>query len=387
MPQTSERSLRTSPQLDGRSARSAQIRAIAVRLVDSPRLSRRFHVPAGVPLTGSSRRRRSGGRAAMPRRDLAAGRSPAVRRRLAAVLLLLQAVGLVVLFTAPVFRVHTVDVTGTRLLSRTALLEAAAVPQTSVFAVDSNAIRRRLTSVPWVHSVDVSTQLPSTVVIDVTEWTPDLVYHGVASTSFVASSGATLAIDASDVARVRGLPIAIDERSPSPPLLAGMPDLLAAIARQWHGLFSTDVAAFAWSSGGILSIWSVNGWAAVLGSTDSNAEVAAIPGEIAALAALRGKLDFASPTFGYVNLENPTEPAVGGHPGIPPDIRAGILAATTVPVAPAPAAARPVPAATPAPSSSPAPPPASPTPSAPAGRGPVTFVLPQPSPTPRGSRP
>ena len=383
MTQTSERFPRTSPRLDERSVRSAQIRAVAARLVDSPRMARRFHVPAGVPLVASTRRRRTARPGTAPRHDATRRRSPVVRRVIAAAVLVVQVVGLVVLLTAPAFKVHTVTLTGAQLLSRQSLLTTAAVPQTSVFAVDSAAIRSRLTRMSWVRDVQVSTQLPSTVVIDVTEWTPDVVYHDATGTAFVAPTGATLTVDASDVGRVGSYPIAVDERSPAPGLSAGMPGLLAAIAQRWHGLFGTDVAGFAWSSSGVLSIWSANGWAAVIGSTDTSDEVNAIPAQVAALAALRGRVDFASPAFGYINLENPAQPALGGKPGIPADVKAAIAAASTLTptAAPGPAPLVPHPADSAARQSTSASGTAAPT--APPSPTPFSFSLPPPSPAAR----
>src|SRR4029077_16617058 len=87
-------------------------------------------------------------------------------------------------------------------------------------------------------------------------------------------------------------------------------------------------------------------WMAVLGRAAAPSEVAAIPGQIAALASLKGRLNFAHPDFGYVDLEDPSAPAVGGSPG----------QARPAPAAPAPAAA---------------PPPARPAPTAPPARTPA----------------
>jgi len=153
--------------LDDAGARQAQIRVIAAGLVDGPRMGRRFHVPAGVPLQPSSRRRQHGA----SRQPVAAAerrRGPLLRRLVGAALLLAQVGLLAALLTAPGFRVDTVDVTGDHLLSRAAVLAAARVPQSSLFTVDGEAIRSRIARLPWVRSATVTTQLPSTVQVAVT---------------------------------------------------------------------------------------------------------------------------------------------------------------------------------------------------------------------------
>ncbi|MDQ2961468.1 MAG: FtsQ-type POTRA domain-containing protein, partial [Candidatus Dormibacteraeota bacterium] len=317
-----------SPQLEEQTSRRAQIRAIAAGLVDSPRMGRRFHVPAGVALEPSARRRRSG-RPPRPRPERP-HHSPLLRRAIGAAVLLLQVGVLAALFVAPTFRVHTVELSGDRLLGRDSLLSAADVPRSSLFAVDSDGIRARLAQLPWVRSVSVTTVLPATVRISVTEWQPDLVLSHLGTSSFVAANGASLAVAPADAAQVKVGPLLLDQRpGVQRSLPAGMPDLLAAIAQRWPAVFGSGVAAFQWSSGGVFSIWSSTGWEAILGDVDSTAALAAIPGQLSALAALHGRVDFASPAFGYVDMENPVEPAMGGHPGLSAALKAEIAAATT----------------------------------------------------------
>jgi hypothetical protein len=92
--------------------------------------------------------------------------------------------------------------------------------------------------------------------------------------------------------------------------------------------------------------------------------VAAVPGQLEVLAALKGRVDFSHPTFGYVDLENPSNPALGGTPGEPASLRHDIDS-SVLPVSPAapvggtPASptpsATPIPAATPTPAPTPRP--------------------------------
>jgi POTRA domain, FtsQ-type len=339
------------PVLDDAGARQAQIRAIAAGLVDGPRMGRRFHRPAGVPLQPSVRRRRHG----EARRQVAAERQrgPLVRRLLGAGLLVAQVGALAVLLTAPAFRVHTIDVSGERLLSRDAVLAAARVPTSSLFTVDGDAIRARIAQLPWVRSVSVTTSLPSTIQIAVTEWQPDLVVRHSSTTTLVAADGATLRTGHSTTAPLNGVAVLLDQRTGEQPLIPGAADLLASAASRWTAVFGCKLDAFMLSSSNVLSAWCSSGWQAVFGALDSNDALAAIPGQLAALAALTGRVDLARPAFGYVDLENASSPAIGGHPGEPAWLAAAVAGralSTTAPVSGAPpASASPLPApATPA---------------------------------------
>jgi cell division septal protein FtsQ len=365
------------PPLDEADARRAQVRAIAASLVDGPHMGRRFHVPDGVALEPSIRRRHHGPRTRSPTAH--APRGPLVRRLVAAAFLLAQGGLLAALLTAPAFRVHTIEVTGDHLLSRNAVLQAAHVPQSSLFTVDGDAIRARVTELPWVRAATVTTQLPSTVQITVTEWQPDLLLRHGAQGAFVAANGATLPFTQSTAAARRGVPLLLDYRpGAQQPLMTGLADLLASAAQRWPSVYGCTVAAFVISNSNILSAWSSTGWQAIFGALDSSDALAAIPGQLAVLAALKGRLDLAHPAFGYVDLENPATPAIGGHPGEPASLRSDIAgsalptSAPAVSVAPttaSPAATRPSPTSTPQATATPAPTPR-PTPT------PLLFSLP-----------
>ncbi|HWF57161.1 MAG TPA: FtsQ-type POTRA domain-containing protein [Candidatus Dormibacteraeota bacterium] len=381
MPQKLNERPPVSPVLDDAGTRRAHIRAVAAGLVDGPRMGRRFHVPAGVALQRSPRRRHHGA----ARRPIAVERrrGPLLRRVVGAALLLAQAGVLAALLTAPAFHVHSVDVTGDRLLSRGAVLAAARVPQASLFTVDGDAIRARLVALPWVRSATVSTRLPSTVEIVVTEWQPALLLRHGGTTTFVAANGATLGFTKSTASADQGVPLLLDYRSGAQqPLLNGFADLLARAAPRWTSAYGCTLDAFVLSSSGILSAWCTNGWQAIFGSLDSNEALAAIPQQLAVLAALRGRLDFAHPAFGYVDLENPATPSIGGHPGEPAALRADIAGSRVPSSSPAIGAApatlpSPAPTLTPVATATPAPtPPASPSP--------LVFAIPPASSTGQG---
>ena len=50
----------------------------------------------------------------------------------------------------------------------------------------------------------------------------------------------------------------------------------------------------------------------------------ALPAQIETLAALKGRLNFVKPTFGYVDVEAPAYPVSGGHPGLPAEVTAAL---------------------------------------------------------------
>jgi cell division septal protein FtsQ len=374
MPNTIHERPSTSHHLDAAAVRRAQMRAVAAGLVDGPRMGRRFHVPAGIPLQPSPRRRTHAQRT---RRTMARRRAPVLRRAACAAVLCAQLGLLVALLTAPAFRVHTVDVSGDNLLSRQALLATARVPRSSLFTIDGGAIEARLAQLPWVRSATVTTQLPSTVRIAVTEWQPDvLVRHGTTA-AFVASNGATLPFTQSTAAARAGVPLLLDYRTGAQqPLLPGLTGLLASAAHRWPAVYGCSVDAFLLSSGNVLTAWSNTGWQAVFGALDSSDALAVIPEQLAVLAALKGRLDFVHPTFGYVDLENPAAPAIGGKPGDPAALRSAI-AGSMLPSSPPPATIAPPVVAAPSPSPTAAPTPR-PTPR------PVVFSLAPPSPSARG---
>jgi cell division septal protein FtsQ len=380
MPQNLTERPSPGPSLDEAAARRAQVRAIAAALVDGPRMGNRFHVPEGVALEPSPRRRRHGPRDRAPTPETPRG---PLRRLVAAAFLIAQVGLLSALLAAPAFHVKTVDVTGDRLLNRSTILAAAHVPQSSLFTVDGDAIRARITRLPWVRSVTVTTQLPSTVQIALTEWQPDLLLRHGAQSTFVAANGATLPFTQSTASARKGLPLLLDYRPGTQrALLSGLADLLASAAQRWPSVYGCGVDAFVISNSNILSAWCSTGWQAVFGTLDSTEAMAAIPGQLAVLAALNGHLNFVHPRFGYVDLENPASPAIGGHPGEPASLRADIagsalpMSGPAVSVTPstaptAVATATPAPTPTPAPTATPAPTP-TPTPT------PVVLGLPPP---------
>jgi cell division septal protein FtsQ len=307
--------------LDERAERRALVRAQAVAIADSPRPARRIAASPGAQLRPSSRQRRH----LRQRVPVAVTRcAPTRLRRVVAItVLLVQVALLVLLFNLPVFKVHNITLSGTQLLSRSAVLQAAAVPDQSIFTVDGEAIRARLLAVPWIQSATVSTDLPATVRISVIERKPTLRIRRDGADTVFADNGATLDGELAQQSRWSLLPVLLDDRVGSAqPVAPQLIAIMSTTAARLRSVLGCSVAAYEWDASAVFSFWTTSGWRAVLGHVDTTDALAAVPAQLATLGALRSQLDFTNPSFGYVDLVNPAAPAVGGKPGLPPEIQA-----------------------------------------------------------------
>ncbi len=348
--------------LDERSRHVALVRAQAALIADSSRPVRRLVLSPGSKLTSSPRKRRHGRRGTPPPPP-AARRHTSWRRRVIAAAALTVQVGLLALaLMLPGFQVHKVTVVGTHLLTTGAVVAAAEVPEQSIWTINGAAIQARVQALAWVASAVVTTDLPATVEISVVERAPMLRIRRDGTDTLVASDGATLpAIDATPAAR-SGIPVLIDDRAGSPqainPVLV---QLLSSIAQRFNAVFGCSVAAYLWGADDVVSIWTRTGWRAVLGHLDTQDAIAALPAQIETLAALKGRLNFVKPSYGYIDLEAAPYPVSGGHPGLPAEVSAALLpvapaiqppqAASSVPPPTAPPTPRPTPATSASPTS------------------------------------
>ncbi len=367
--------------LDERARHVALVRAQASLIVDSSRPVRRFVVSPGTRLNASPRKRRHSRRGQAPTPPVARRRTSWKRRIIAVGALAVQVAILVLVLTLPAFQVRQVTVVGARLVTTSAVVAAAEVPEESIFTINGAAIQSRVLSLPWVASAVVSTQLPATVSIDIVERSPVLRVRRDGTDTLVATNGATLpGIDATPAASA-GVPVLIDDRAGSPqPLDPQLVQMLSTIAQRFPSVFGCSVAAYLWGADDVVSIWTSAGWRAVLGPLDSEEALQALPKQIETLAALKGRLSFAHPTFGYLDVELPGNPVSGGSPGLPAEVRAALL--PIIPAIQPPPAASSVTPPTPQPTPTPTPTPgASPTPGT-VSVSPNASPSPKPSPSP-----
>jgi cell division septal protein FtsQ len=340
--------------LDDPVRRAARARASAASIIDAPRVARRFALPDTDTLRATPRRRVH--RSEMPRL-LPASVSAISRRRIAVAVLVVQAVALLAILVLPVFRAKTVAITGNHLVGRAAILGAAQISGSqSLFTIDGEQVRQRIEKLPWVRSVSVETELPDTVRITVHEWTPVLMLHQGGKQLAIADSGDVLDLGTAKVDVPPGVASVVDNRpalaaaqvgsssgNSKQPLDPVLVRTLVVTAQRFPSVFGVGVNHFEWQEDGLFAIVTTAGWRAILGHMLTDADIAAVPDQLTSLLSLKGKLNFAKPTFGYVDLENPGAPAVGGKPG-PAD-----------PAPSAPASSAPAPSGAPAASATPAP--------------------------------
>jgi cell division protein FtsQ len=189
--------------------------------------ARRDAVPASV--------RRFGARARRNRLRLAA---PWL---VAAAVVVLVGIGAAAVWFTPMFAVDAVRVQGSDLVSDDEVRTAAAIsPGMSLARVDVGAVHRRVAALPPVGRVDVSRDLPGTVVIKITERTP---------VAAVERPGGLWLIDASGVAYAPvasgpdGLPqVRIPEPAAGDPTTRAALTVLAALPPALRDLLTLLVA-------------------------------------------------------------------------------------------------------------------------------------------------
>jgi cell division septal protein FtsQ len=329
-PHISPVSAAMSAVLDPVAHRRARVRAVAASVVDQTPSPDRFKWTVDE-LVPSARKRAHSGKSV----TLTGPGYFTARRTTATSVLGLQFLALLCALFLPVFRVGKVNISGAELLSSTAVESTAGIDGQSIFTVDGDTVRERLLSLPWIRSATVSTSLPGTVNISITEWSPTLrTVHGN-SDMLLADDGAVVNASVAKHEALASIPLLVDSRSgPTtvpPPSVVRMLDQTVS---RFPAVLGVEVAAFQWQADGRFAIWTQSGWEAILGHIDTSDEIASIPGKLASLAALRGTLNFLHPNFGYIDLEAPDTPAVGGTPGIPADINAALTAPLVPPPAP-----------------------------------------------------
>lgn len=366
--------------LDEQARHVALVRAQASLIVDAARAPRHFAINPGTKLHASPRKRRHSRRGQAPSPPVARRRISWRRRAIAGAALAVQVTALGLVLTLPTFQVRQVTVVGTHLVTTSAVVAAAEVPEESIFTINGAAIQSRVLALPWVESAIVTTQLPATVRINIVERAPMIRVRRDGADTLVAANGATLpGIDATPAAR-SGIPVLIDDRAGSAqPLNPQLVQLLGTIAERFPSVFGCSVAAFLWGADDVVSLWASTGWRAVLGPLDTEAALQLLPKQIETMAALKRQLSYARPAFGYLDIELPADPVSGGAPGLPAEVRAALL--PIVPSVQPPPAQSAVAPPTPQPTPSP-----SPSPSASPTAGTVT-VSPKPSPSPSPSPP
>ena len=234
---------------------------------------------------------------------------------LAGLIATLEVVLLGWLWFGPALAVHSVDVTGTRHLTPAEVTRDAGLDgASSIISVDGEAARQRLMEQVWVRSASVQPELGGKVVVHVSEWQPIAAYHAGTSTKlFLLSSQAVVL---TRTATPAGLLVVqgpgggdphVGDRAIDPELLTVMVNM----QRVMPTLIGQDVASFVFDSCGDLTMVAKRGWKVYFGRVLTPEEYAALRDKLTALRAISGQVSYSSTDLDYVNLMNPSEPAVG----------------------------------------------------------------------------
>jgi len=185
-----------------------------------------------------------------------------------------------------------------------------------VLSVDGEADRQHLLSQVWVRTATVEPQLPGVIVIRISEWQPVAAYHaGTSRKLFLLSDqavvlGPTPSVGALvDVQGPAGSDPGIGTQALYPELLTA----LVNIQRGFPTLLGQEVAGFVIDSCGDLTLLAKRGWKVYFGRVLTPEEFSTLNDKLTALKAIAGNqnVNYSSVDLEYVNVMNPSEPAVG----------------------------------------------------------------------------
>ena len=239
------------------------------------------------------------------------------RRAIAGLAALLNVLILGWLWFGPLLSVHSIEVVGARHLSASQVARAAGLRgSSSIISVDGETAQQRLEDQVWVRSATVQPQFPGTVLVRVSEWQPVAAFHSGASKKlFLLSSQAVVlgpAATTGGLIEIQG-PAGNDPRTGDRALDAELLTALVNMQRAMPTLIGQDVAMFIFDSCGDLTMVAKRGWRVYFGRVLTPEEFTALRDKLSALKAIagNGNVDYSSTDLEYVNVMNPSEPAVG----------------------------------------------------------------------------
>jgi POTRA domain-containing FtsQ-type protein len=242
---------------------------------------------------------------------------PWTRRVIATLVAGLEVALLGWLWFGPALAVRTVDVVGARHLSAAQVAQAAGLHgSASILSIDAVSAQQHLLDQVWVRTATVQPQFPGTVAVQVSEWQPVAAYHaGSSAKLFLLSSQAIVLGPTSTSAGlvvVQG-PAGADPHVGDRALDAQLLTALVNMQRAMPTLIGQDVASFIFDSCGDLTMVAKRGWKVYFGRVLTPEEFTALHDKLSALKAIsgNGNVDYSSSDLDYVNVMNPSEPAVG----------------------------------------------------------------------------
>jgi POTRA domain, FtsQ-type len=239
------------------------------------------------------------------------------RRAIAGLAAVLEAAILGWLWFGPAVAVHSIEVVGAHHMTSSQLAQAAGLHgDASIISVDAESAQQRLLDQVWVRTATVQPQLPGTVVVAVSEWQPVAAYHaGASSKLFLLSSQAVVlgpSATAAGLVVIQG-PAGSDPHVGDRALDTQLLTALINMQRAMPTLIGQDVATFIFDSCGDLTMVAKRGWKVYFGRVLTPEEFSALRDKLTALKAIagNGNVDYSSTDLEYVNVMNPSEPAVG----------------------------------------------------------------------------
>ncbi|HKW07876.1 MAG TPA: FtsQ-type POTRA domain-containing protein [Candidatus Dormibacteraeota bacterium] len=242
---------------------------------------------------------------------------PWTRRVIATLVAGLEVALLGWLWFGPAFSVRTVEIVGTRHLTAAQVSEAAGLRgSASVLSVDAVSAQQHLLDEVWVRTATVQPQLSGTITVNVSEWQPVAAYHAGPSTRLFLLSSQAVVLGATSTSA--GL-VVIQGPAGSDPHVGDRaidPQLLTAlinVQRAMPTLIGQDIASFIFDSCGDLTMVAKRGWKVYFGRVLTPEEFTGLHDKLTALKAINGNgnVDYSSTDLDYVNVMNPSEPAVG----------------------------------------------------------------------------
>ncbi len=219
------------------------------------------------------------------------------------------------LWFGPALAVQTIDVVGAQHMTRAQVARAAGLAEgASVLSVDGESDRQRLLNQTWVRTATVLPQLPGVVLVQVSEWQPIAGYHaGKSGKLYFLSDQAVVLGPASPtgpLVDVQG-PAGADPKVGDHALDVQLLTALVNIQRGLPGLIGQEVSGFVFDSCGQLTLVAKRGWKVYFGRVLTPEEFTTLREKVASLKAIAGTVNYSSPDLDYVNVMNPSEPAVG----------------------------------------------------------------------------
>jgi cell division septal protein FtsQ len=152
------------------------------------------------------------------------------------------------------------------------------------------------------------------VLVQVSEWQPIAGYHaGKSGKLYFLSDQAVVLGPASptgplvDVQGPAGADPKVGDRALDVQLLTA----LVNIQRGLPGLIGQEVSGFVFDSCGQLTLVAKRGWKVYFGRVLTPEEFTTLREKVASLKAIAANVNYSSPDLDYVNVMNPSEPAVG----------------------------------------------------------------------------